>query len=163
MTQLKKDEGAREPFRRHLAIDKVARVKQDPNYSYKLVIWDYPKNPMNFDKHEAKGYEVVYSQDSVEDDRGYTPNTGVQDQEKLRMVAVTNRTTDGYNQVLMRISKLKEIANKRQEHKENEDKYKRSSKSSLRKTKGQVYITGEEVDTTGAKSYNPTNNNDEGN
>lgn len=152
--QLKKTEGAREDFRSKFTADNVARVKQDPNYNYKLVIYNYPKMPHNFDHHEKNGYEVVYSMDSIEDDRKFSPDN--KDEEKLRPSPVTKRTVDGYEQVLMRILKTKERANKIKASQEDQAKYVRSSKSRVSKKQNVITIDGGEV----TNSNNEENNNE---
>lgn len=109
--KLKKEEGARDPFRPKYVVDDVARItKDDATYAYKLVIYNYKHLPMNVPLHEARGYEIVYSTEHIEDDRKFSANRG-KDEEALRPRPVTQSTNDGYDQVLMRIPKELEKTN----------------------------------------------------
>ena len=145
MTKLHKDEELRESFRKKYTVDSVARVtKDDKNYSYKAVIYNYEHNPKNFEEHEALGYEVVFSDDTLEDDRAFSPdNSG---EKKLRKSPVEKRTKDGYQQVLMRISKQREQENFKADAQKRKEQYMNSSKRKITKQgNGSITITENEI------------------
>ena len=127
--KLLKDEGAREPFRNKFVIDDVARITFDNKlYDYKLVIYNYPKKPLNVEDHEKKGFEIVYSTEHVEDDRSFSPDSADRGTEKLRAQPVLKTTSDGYQEVLMRRLKTRARQEDIKSLKAQKEKYLRSTK-----------------------------------
>ncbi len=107
-----KEESARDPFRPKFVVDDVARItKDDVNFTYKMVIYNYSRLPNNVPDHEKQGYEIVYSTEHIEDDRKFSPDNKKSEEESLRPAPVIKRTIDGYDMVLMRIPKELEKKN----------------------------------------------------
>lgn len=151
VTKLKDDKGAREYFREQFCIDAIAKVeKDDVNYSYKGVISNYPKDPLSVERHLDTGYEFVYSDDKLKDDRKYTPDND-SESKKLRPSFVTKTSKDGYEFVLMRILKTKEQENQRNEEKKRQAYY-------LKATKG-TKVSGDSTHIKMVLPSGETNNN----
>lgn len=128
VSKLKKDEDARAYFRSKYTTDAVAKIERDDvNYNYKLVISNYKHHPKNVENHLDIGYEFVYSDELIEDDRKYSPNSS--DETKLRPSFVTRTTKDGYKETLLRILKTREIENLAKDAKERREKYLRATHS----------------------------------
>lgn len=152
-TKLYKEEGAREPFRPRFNLDAVARIKRDDvNFNYKLVIYNYKHRPDAVAEHEAMGYEVVYSTDHIEDDRKFASGTTAEG-ESLRPRAVLKTTKDGYEQVLMRISKERQKENQAKADERRTERYKRSVKG-IKTADGHVRVNDGEI------NLNQLNNGD---
>lgn len=75
---------------------------RDPAFQYKNVIISYKTDPQRVQRYLAEGWEIVQSTTPNKDDRSFTPNSK---EEKLRPQMCVETTTDGHEQILMKILK----------------------------------------------------------
>ncbi len=73
---------------------------RDPAFKYKNVIITYKTDPNRVQRYLQLGWEIVEDTKSVKDDRDFTPTSK---KEKLRPQMCVETTTDGHEQILMRI------------------------------------------------------------
>lgn len=145
-------ESAHEPFRPKLRINHIGAItKGSPNHNFKFVIVDYRHDPDAEERHLQMGYEYVMSTDDVLDDRSFVP--GETRKEKVKPSCITKKTREGYLQVLMKISKDREIQNALKAKKAAEDRYKRSQKS-VHRQGNNVKVDGGEISTGSSNSSN---------
>jgi len=87
-------------------IPKVQDIQQaqnrDPAFMYKNVIITYKHDPNRIQRYLNKGWEIVEATEATKDDRSFTPNSKA---DKLRPQMLVETTTDGHEQILMRILK----------------------------------------------------------
>lgn len=131
-------------FRPNFVVNVLAGLPKEEGYVYKGVIMNYKHLPLNVDNHEKDGYEIVYDTFSVQDDRKFSPNTN---QEANRVPSpVIGRTGDGYDYVVMKISKEKERENALRNAKRDKEQYKASVGGNIKRTgKDSVHIQGGEI------------------
>ena len=77
---------------------------REPGYMYKNVIITYKNDPNRAQRYLQNGWEIVETVDSNKDDRSFTPNAK---KEKIRPQMLVETTTDGHEQILMRILESK--------------------------------------------------------
>lgn len=75
---------------------------RDPAFTYKNVIISYKTDPQRVTKYLQQGWEIVEATAPNKDDRSFTPNSK---EAKLRPQMCVETTTDGHEQILMRILK----------------------------------------------------------
>jgi len=142
-----REEKVREDFRGKLNISEVARVKQDPNYVYKLVIHTYDHDPARVDRYIEAGWDVVSSEQSVEDKRSHVPDNS--DESSLRQKPVLKRLrgSGGHTAVLMRIKKDLYAANQLKKAERDAERQRRATtKNRVSKDGNSIKITEPEID-----------------
>lgn len=77
---------------------------RDPAFEYKHVILTYKSDPNRVQRYLSQGWEIVETTEPTRDDRSFTPNSK---KETLRPQMRVETTTDGHEQILMRILKSK--------------------------------------------------------
>jgi hypothetical protein len=73
---------------------------RDPGYTYKNVIITYKSDPTRVQRYLNAGWEIVETIKSNKDDRSHTPNSK---EDKLRPQMLVETTSDGHEQILMKI------------------------------------------------------------
>lgn len=117
---------------------------RDPAYTYKNVIITYKADPNRVQRYLERGWEIVESTSPNKDDRSFTPNSK---EEKLRPQMCVETTTDGHEQILMRILTSKWEQNKL------EDKQLRDQirMQDAKRRGDKIAKRGNEIITTGAE------------
>ena len=91
---------------------------RDPAYTYKNVIITYKSDPTRVQRYLSRGWEIVESTAPTKDDRKFAPNSK---EEKLRPQMLVETTSDGHEQILMRILTTKWEENQSADKKLRED------------------------------------------
>jgi hypothetical protein len=126
-----------------VVVNAIALVPERAGWTRKGVITNYPRLPLNYQNHVAAGYQLVYSLESMTDERKFGPNSNAST--NTVPSPVTHTTADGYHIVLMEIEDHKLMQFKDKEAKESDKKYKQSVKSQNRKG-NQLHTDGGEID-----------------
>lgn len=91
----------RESFRPVIKIEDIHQEQQrEEGFMYKEVIMTYKNEPGRIQRYLRSGWEIVETTRKSKDDRAFTPNSK---EEKLRPQMRVTTTTDGHDQILMRI------------------------------------------------------------
>lgn len=91
----------RETFRPVIQVKDILQAQhRDPAYRYKNVIITYKEGENRVQRYLNRGWEIVESTLPSKDDRSFTPNSK---KETLRPQMRVETTTDGHDQILMRI------------------------------------------------------------
>lgn len=142
-----KEKKLRNQFRPKLFVQNIHQVENyDPTFDYKNVIFTYRHDPGRVDRYMDLGWEIVETTETTQDDRSFTPNSK---DKKLRMQPCVTTTTDGHEQVLMRILKTKRAQNQLDKKLENERLRSRQSQrrgEKIEKRGNEIITTGTELD-----------------
>lgn len=159
MTKLQKDE-LRKSFRPTLRTKSIGRMtKEDPNNIYKEVRNDDRLDPNNerIDKYLDNGWEIVSSDETLQDDRSDSPKS--KDDTKLRPTPVTRNGKGGASFVLMRKNKEMFFQDEKEKVKRFEDRYFRSNTKKVSRTGDSVNVQLHEVNENNISMNNSEDNN----
>lgn len=96
-----RDTTIRSQFRPVIQIQDIHQAQdREEGFTYKNVIMTYKNEPDRVQRYLRAGWEIVETTVSSKDDRSFTPNSK---EEKLRPQMRVETTTDGHDQILMRI------------------------------------------------------------
>lgn len=133
-----------EKFSSQLGVNVIVGIPQREGYVRKGVITNYPASsgPLlvrNFNRHVDAGYTIVFeSGDSIKDDRAFSPNTNARP--NTFPAPLTGKTSDGYDYVVMEISKAKEKENMEGMQKENHQRHMNSIKGKVTQRGNNIYV-----------------------
>lgn len=82
---------------------------RDPAFRYKNVIITYKSDPNRVQRYLQRGWEIVETTSPSKNDKAFTPNSK---EDKLRPQMRVETTTDGHEQILMRILWTKDTENR---------------------------------------------------
>lgn len=100
---MSKEAKLRTKFRPIPHVEDIHQAKnRDEAFMYKNVITTYKTDPNRVLRYLEAGWEVVETTEPNKDDRLFTPNSK---EEKLRPQMCVETTSDGHDQILMRILK----------------------------------------------------------
>ena len=98
---MSRDVTVREKFRPVLKVQEILQAQhRDPAFRYKNVIITYNEGENRVQRYLSRGWEIVETTESSKDDRSFTPNSK---KETIRPQMRVETTTDGHDQILMRI------------------------------------------------------------
>jgi len=142
---MSKDAKLRTRFRPIPEVQDIHQVEnRDPAYRYKNVIMTYKTDPNRVQRYLRSGWEIVETTEPNRDDRLFTPNSK---EEKLRPQMCVETTSDGHDQILMRILWTLDAQNGTDRKKENDLKLSKESQKRGEK----IVKRGNTVITTGAE------------
>ena len=91
----------RTQFRPVIQIEDIHQAQnREAGYTYKNIIMTYQRDPSRVQRYLQAGWEIVEDTSPNKDDRSFTPNSK---KETLRPQMRVETTTDGHEQILMRI------------------------------------------------------------
>lgn len=145
MTKLTK-ETARAKFRSSTAIKDIQEIgKKDPNYEYKKVCATFKEGLGRIDRYIDKGWEVVYSNEKLSDDRSTSASQGGSDTSNhSKPVSSTSKSGDTY--ILMRCSKEQREINENEKHQVRKTNFEAMQKRKPVQAGKNLKITGDDVD-----------------
>jgi hypothetical protein len=158
MTKLQKDE-LRKSFRPTLRVKSIAKMsKEDPNNIYKEVRYDDRMDPNGerIDRYLEKGWEIVSSDEHLQDDRSNAPKS--KEDNKLRPSPSVRSGKGGAQFVLMRKSKEQFQSDEASKVKRYEDRYFRSSSKKVTRDGENVNVTLHEVNENNLNRNNSEEN-----
>lgn len=93
----------RQQFRPVITVQDIHQTSdQDSAFMYKNVIMTFKHDPDRVQRYLKAGWEIVETTEPNKDDRSFTPATK---EKKLRPQMLVETTTDGHDQILMKILK----------------------------------------------------------
>src|SRR5579859_6695064 len=90
-----------EPFRPKVVVDEIAALPAREGWTRKGVIMNYKHLPHNVTNHEKAGYSIVYTKQTMKDDRAFSPDN--RETEKTVMAPIIKTSADGYKYLVMEI------------------------------------------------------------
>ncbi len=145
MTKLNK-ETARQKFRSSTTIIDIQDLSsRDPNYEYKKVCATFHEGLARIDRYIDAGWEVVYSNEKLKDDRTMSANqAGSEDSIRTKPVSSTSKSGDTY--ILMRCTKEQRAKNEQEKHLIRKARFEAMQKRKPKQVGKNLNIVGDDVD-----------------
>lgn len=134
----------RNSFRPALQVKSINQLKKEnPNFHYKLVRYDDALNPDGdrLDRYLDKGWEIVSSTDTLDDDRSTAPKS--KEEDTLRPKPMTKSGKGGAQFVVMRVTKDQFTQN--QQERVNRDLDRLAAKTKVKRSGNNIHITDTEI------------------
>lgn len=99
-----RDEEVREYFRNKLKVGSILNVTKEKGYQYRWVITTYDHDPDRTARFMDMGWDVVYDELDVNDDRAFAPESKGERDKFARIKPLTKKMKGGHSAILMRIT-----------------------------------------------------------